>query len=274
MRLKNTSIKEIKGRPPNKKSKVTVCITNQIIELVIVEKRSNLLKDYQRINKNEYLDLRTGEVKEYSNCRGINKNRSFNKLRQFINANFTGGENEVFLTLTYSNPEFNRSQVSNDIKSFWKRFKYRNKTCEYIAIFEPHQNGAWHIHMLIKDLHKKYLFININEVRTIWTHGNIMIKKLKGNDNIGAYFSAICQADNDKKSVKASRIKYYPKFSKCFTHSSKIKKPIYKTMSYEEVLKLIENKKEVYSKTFGVFDDDDNEVNSIIYKQFNKKRND
>lgn len=274
MRVNNPSIKEIPDRQPDNKSKVMVCITNHIVEMVVVEKRSRLLTNYQRISQFEFIDLRTGEIREYSNNDVINRNRSFNQLRRYINSNFTGKDNEIFLTLTYANPEFNRSQVSADLKRFWKKLKYRNKTCEYIAIFEPHRNGAWHIHMLIKDLRKKFIFIDMKILRKMWGNGNVSIIKLKGNDNIGAYFSAVCKNININDSSKAGRIKYYPKFSKCFSHSANIKKPIYKTMTYENAMDFVKNSKEVYSKSIGVFDDDENEINAIFYKQFNSERKD
>lgn len=270
----NASVKELRGREPSKNAKTTVCITNHIIEIVAIEKRSQYLNNYQRTYGNMYIDKRTGEVKEYSDSNFINRNRSFTRMRRYINANFTGKENEIFLTLTYANPEFNRSQVSKDIKSFWKKFKYRYKNCEYITVFESHQSGAWHIHMLIKDLQKKYLFIDIKEVRKIWGHGNIFVLKLKDNDNIGAYFSSLCKKEDISDSSKSGRIKYYPRFSKCFTHSANIKKPIYRTMTFENAMKLVESSKEVFSRSIGVFDDNENEVNAIFYKQFNSERKD
>lgn len=270
------TVREVYDRQPESHARVSVCITNHIIEFVIAEKRSKYLNNYQRVNGNMYIDKRTGEVREYSNNSTINRNRSFTRLRRYVNANFTNQNNEIFLTLTYSNPQFNRSQVSIDMKNFWKRFKYRHKTCEYISIFEPHESGAWHIHMLIKDLKKTYFRINIKECSKLWKHGGIKILKLKGNDNIGAYFTALYKFDClDSETVtqnKSDRIKFYPRHSKCFSHSENIRKPIYKTMSYENAIKLVENSNECFSKTIGIFDDEDTEVNTIYYKQFNSKR--
>lgn len=267
------SVREVFCRQPDSNAKVSVCITNHIVEFVIAEKRSKHLQNYQKIAGNLYVDKRTGEVKEYSDNNLINRNRSFTKLRRYINSNFTGQDNEVFLTLTYSNPQFNRSQVSVDMKNFWKKFKYRYRTCEYIAVFEPHKSGAWHIHMLIKDLKKKFFLIDKNICCSLWKHGNIKIERIVDNDNIGAYFTAITKtglADTNTGN-KSDCLKYYPKYSKCFSHSKNIRKPIYKTMTYENAMKLVENSNECFSKTIGIFDGND-EVNTIFYKQFNSKR--
>lgn len=271
MTKSNVSVKELTDVKPTNHAKASVCFTNHIIEIVITEKRSNYLHSFKKVNGNMYVDKRTGEVREYSEHGFINRNRSFTRLRRYVNANFTGKQNEVFVTLTYSYPQFNRSQVSADMKNFWKRFKYRYKNCEYISIIEPHKSGAWHIHMLIKDMNKRYLWINKNKCCSIWKHGNIKIERIKKNDNIGAYFTALCKSDSETES-KSSRLKYYPKYSKVFSHSSNIKKPIYKIMSYENAMKLVENHNECFSKTIGIFDDNE-QVNTIFYKQYNSKRN-
>lgn len=267
------SVQEIEDRQPDIHAKATVCITNHIVEITVIEKRSSLLHDYQRLNGYEYLDKRTGEIKRYSENATPNKNRSYTKLRRYINTNFTGQDNELFLTLTYANPEFNRSQVSHDFRNFWKKFKYHHNSCEYIAIFEPHKSGAWHIHILIKDLQKKYLFVDYEECKKLWSHGNICLLKLKDNDNIGAYFTALQRRNEQEVSGKKSRIQYYPKNAKVFTHSKKIRKPYFKTMTYEDALKMVEHSTKCFTRTLGIFENG-KEVNSIFYQQFNKFRKD
>jgi geminivirus rep catalytic domain len=265
------SVNEKVDRQPDDHSKASVFITNHIIEIVVIEKRSKYLHNFKKCGKYTYVDMRTGEVKEYSDSNSINRNRSFTNLRRYINANFIGKPNEIFLTLTYTDPQFDRSQVSADFKLFWKKFKYRYKNCEYISIFEPHSNGNWHIHILIKDLQKKYLFIDLDECRRIWNHGFIKIIKLENNDNIGAYFTPGNNTNSNSSDSKNDRIKFYPRNSKCFTHSKNIKKPYCKIMSYEQAENMVKDSKEVFSENIGIYDGDE-EVNTIFYRQYNSKR--
>lgn len=271
----NIVIQEAPEKGPNRTAFANVCITNHIIEVVIVEKRSKNLQHFQKYSQYAYIDKRTGEIKEYKKHDSLNRNRSFTKLRQYINANFTGQENEIFLTLTYANPEYERLKVAGDFKKFWKKFKYHNKNCEYIAIFEPHQTGAWHIHMLIKDFHQKYLYLDINQCNVLWAHGYIYVEKIRNNDNIGAYFTAICgQSSRDvSPGTKVERIKWYPRFSKCFSHSAHIQKPSYRVMKYSEVQNLVKNSCEVFSKSIAI-SENDTVLNHIVYKQYNSLRKD
>lgn len=250
----------------------SVCITNHIVEIVVVQKRSQYLHDFKRISKYEYVDTRTGEVKTYFDHEHPNKNRSFTTLRRYINMNFTDKDNELFITLTYANQETDRSKISRDFKNFWKKFKYHHRSCEYIAVYEPHKTGAWHIHILVKDLKKKYFYVEKSDVQKLWKHGFVKVVKLKGNDNIGAYLSAISSGEkSDSETNKGSRVSFYPKYAKCFSHSKNIKKPIYKRMTYEQALELVEHSKQSYKNTIGIFENGE-EVNTIYYQQFNAKR--
>ena len=86
----------------------TVYKTGNITEIITPHHRNECLKKIRRLSKTQYVDLETGEVKEYKqhNNRGNNiqgVQRSLATLRRIINLNFTGSNSECFLTLTYSN---------------------------------------------------------------------------------------------------------------------------------------------------------------------------
>jgi len=65
---------------------------------------------------------------------------------------------------------------------FIKRMTYKYPRFEYLAIPEFQKRGAVHYHILCK-----MPFVHFNEIRTIWGHGNIDIKKIQSVTNIGAY---------------------------------------------------------------------------------------
>ena len=97
--------KAINNFTPDENAITHVCISGNVTELRTMDRSYNNLRHIKRINQNEYCDIRTGEVKEYQHReqnRSRNMNRSFERLRQLINANFTGEINERHITLTYA----------------------------------------------------------------------------------------------------------------------------------------------------------------------------
>lgn len=87
----------------------------------------------RRINKDEYVDCGTGEIKKYKNrgkTRQDNKHslyRTFSELRDLINANATRDASVSFLTLTYApdeehhdEPMTNPDRLTADFKRFWR----------------------------------------------------------------------------------------------------------------------------------------------------------
>ena len=137
-----------------------------------MDKSYNNLHYIKRINQNEYYDTRTGEVKEYQHKKQThsrrNMNRSFERLRQLINANFTADINERHITLTYAEKMTDFDKASKDFKRFWEKLHYHYTNLEFIRIIEPQHTGSWHIHVLLKT--KKYgnLSISFEEIETLW----------------------------------------------------------------------------------------------------------
>lgn len=86
----------------------TIYKTGNITELITPYHRNDSLKKFRKLNKTQYVDCETGEIKEYkySNSRSNNIQsiqRSLANLRRIINSNFTGDNSERFLTLTSCN---------------------------------------------------------------------------------------------------------------------------------------------------------------------------
>lgn len=186
--------KAINNFTPDENAITHVCISGNVTELRTMDRSYNNLRHIKRINQNEYCDIRTGEVKEYQHReqnRSRNMNRSFERLRQLINANFIGEINERHITLTYAEKMIDFDKASMDFKRFWEKLHYHYPDLEFIRIIEPQHTGSWHIHALLKT--KKYgnLSIPHEQIETLWGHGFVRKTTTLGCDNVGAYFTAL-----------------------------------------------------------------------------------
>lgn len=203
-----------------------------------------------RISATQYMNRTTGEIKDYKQSTpksSRNLNRQFESLAYLIASNFKGNHTEVHIILTYSNGEKDRDIVGRDLKAFIKRLKYRYRseyaTLEYIAIYEQHDSGAWHVHLLLKAANT--LFIPFDELRIIWGHGQVHIKKNHICDRNPYYFSvfteqvAVMDKDGNRMNrthgKKARRLVHYPHGKKLYSKSTGIAKPIQGSVVYKDL---------------------------------------
>lgn len=168
----------------------------------------------------------------------------FRTLRQLITANYTGGKNELFLTLTYAEQHNDPTRIYDDLDRFWKRLKYRYQYIKYIAIVEPHESGNFHIHMLIADTTGDELYIPNEEMERIWGKGFTKTERLEDVDHMGAYFIAYftnmelspdeikvyanqddVEYKNGKAYIKGKRLDFYPEHMRIYRHSANCDKP-------------------------------------------------
>lgn len=262
-----------------------------------MEKR-NYKARVKKINNTEYVHLGTGEVREFE-FKAKNRSESINsmyktlkRLRYLINNNFTGADNELFLTLTYAENMTNPERLYKDMDKFIKRLRYgyRNiSTVDYINVVEPQQRGAWHCHLLLRFNDVEKIYIPNEEIRSLWGHGFVRVNRLEDVDNIGAYLTAyltdlpleeldsiddaksfeIKEVDN-KKYVKGARLYMYPPGMNLYRHSRGIKKPDRLNMSYKEAKKYVEGATPTYFRKIN-YESEEFE-NTIIYEHYNIKR--
>lgn len=202
--------REVAGEPviiPEHDS-VKVTVMNHLIEVQHMEKM-NTVNHIKKLDKDRYLDLRTGEIKDFQHSENRQQNynslrQTFKKLRYLINNNFTGKPNEIHLILTYAENMTDPKQLYKDFDKFMKRlrYKYENESSiDYLSVIEPQGRGAWHCHVLMRfnDLEKVYIPNKFDKstkeaidapMYDLWGNGWITIKSLKDVDNIGAYLSA------------------------------------------------------------------------------------
>lgn len=286
---------------PNDVVKVTKM--NHIIEVQHMEK-INRKNHIQKLDKDTYVDLATGEIKEFEHAE--NRQQSYNSLRQtfkklryLINNNFSGNGNELHVTLTYKKNMKDSKQLYSDFDKFMKRLKYRFKkesSIDYLTVVEPQGRGAWHCHVLLRfnDLDK--VFIKNADMRELWGLGFVTIKSMSDIDNIGAYLSAyladveltdeaiptliqekreiqVKMVDGEeKKFVKGGRLHMYPPGMNLYRKSKGIVPPDRQEMKYKDIKKVVGSAQPHYSKSYHIENDDFE--NTISFLQYNTKRND
>lgn len=283
-------------------SSVTVTKMGHIVEVQHME-RQNRKSHIQKIDKERYVDIASGEVRWFkqSVTRGEQANslrQTFKKLRYLINANFSGKGNELHITLTYKENMTDTKKLYRDFDKFIKRFRYRYGSepgeIDYMTIVEPQERGAWHHHLLVRFNNGRKAFLPNDEVAEIWGHGFIKISTLTGVDNIGAYLSAyladveltdlnvndVAAKDlkvkvvevkgEEKKFIKGGRLHLYPTGMNLYRKSKGIKMPIRVEMEYKDIKKVVGSAKPNYKKSIRVEKEDFKNV--ITYEQYNMKR--
>lgn len=282
-------------------SYVTVTQTGSIIEVQYMEKM-NRMATIRKINADEYVDLSTGEIKEFNHIDDRSQSykslrATFKKLRYLINNNFSGRKNELFVTLTYAENMQDTKRLYEDMKNFIKRLKYKFKnstSVDYLCVVEPQQRGAWHAHLLLKFNDLSSVFIPNDELASLWGHGFVTVKSIKGVDNIGAYLTAYladleltpetlavaCQSGcsvvekevggQKKAFVKGGRLHLYPSGMNLFRKSKGIVYPEREKMTYKNAKKIVGSAQPHYTKKYEIQTDDFS--NTLIFEQYNLKR--
>lgn len=302
-KFEHVEAKDIKGF-----NEVKVKKMNNIVEVMHIKKEGiGGLDKIRKLNKNEYVNIDTGEVREYKKSENRVQNiaslkRTFKKIRDLINNNFVGAANELHVTLTYAENMRDTQKLYKDFDKFMKRFKYRFKyDIDYISVVEPQGRGAWHIHLLLRFNGLDRIYIPNEEIADIWGHGFTHTDSLQGIDNIGAYLSAylgdvevtedtvndlfvsgrykyveLKEVEKDglkKKFIKGGRLHYYPPGMNIYRKSKGIKYPDEEYMKFSEVKKIVGPVKPTFARTIVVKDSEtDRMYNEITYQSYNLKR--
>lgn len=275
-----------------------------ISEIMYSEKKNTNIS-IQRLDKEHYVDKRTGEVKEFvhMDSRADDKNSvrvTLGKLRDLINTNVINPENCLWITLTYAENMTDEKRLYSDFKKFIMRFRCRGYSFEYIVAMEPQNRGAWHAHLILI-FNGKAPFIPNDEISALWGQGFVKTKGLKNIDNVGAYLTAYLgdmdfdeavesgfnpsgletkiienTDENGKKTkkaiVKGARLHLYPPKFNIYRCSRGIKKPDVSYMPYSKAKKVVGDLTPTFERSVEISDDETGFNNTIYTSQFNKKR--
>jgi len=268
-------------------SRVKVKKMNHIVEVTYIEKKNQELLRYKKISKDEMVDKTTGEIIQVEHKEDRKGNisslrRTISNLRDIINTNFVGGENELFITLTYAENMKDTERLYKDFDKFYKKLKRRLRGHEllYISVVEPQERGAWHVHLLLKDLTCESLYIHNEEIEKMWGQGFTKTERLHHVDNVGAYLSAyLTNIKEGEETKKGQRLYLYPPGMNIYRCSRNVKRPIIVEKEYKQVKEKLEKYK-TYESTYIVIDIDENingvrqlkQLNCIKKEYYNTRR--
>ena len=300
-------IQRIENERPTPKAPVTVKVCGNVIEVRHSEQGAPEIT-IEKLSADEYLDKRTGEIKEFQHTENRAENtasvaQTLRNLRDLINANLTDPERALWVTLTYREIMTDQERLYRDFHAFWKRFlrwqaKAGQEQAEYIAAAEPQGRGAWHLHLLLL-FPGKAPFIPNSEMARLWGQGFTKTKSMKGVDNPGMYLTAylgdmelpeaamsgaargrLTEVETEdergvkqkKAIVKGARLHLYPSGFNLYRCSRGVKRPEVEEMTEGEAQELIGGAPLTYEKTIAVKNGEGRTVNVINYRQYNKAR--
>lgn len=161
-------------------------------------------------------------------------------------------------TMTYEEPEFDLYKVQDDFSKFRDKVKYRFPNCKYLAVYEPHEKGNWHIHMVYSNA--KGLTRELLE--KLWGHGFVYIEEFT---SLAAPY--LVKIDD--------RVKFYPAGARVYSASKNLnqaKLEKFAPKAFEEYvdkrqMKCVSaNARTLYKVTA----EGEKRVNHFIYKNYQK----
>ncbi len=281
-RIKNTEV-QLK-----KSTMVTVTEMGLVTEIQYMSHRNQRAHTI-RVSAEKYVNLATGELCHYEKkpATRIESENSIRKtmrrIRELVQTNITDHKKVRWVTLTYAENMTDGKRLYEDFRRFNQRFTYELNKREipkpsYIAVAEPQQRGAWHLHVLFIWKNRLAPYIKNDDLARIWGHGFTKITALK-DDNIANYLLAYLsdldipenaneffpegsegvkiintESGQTKRIVKGLRLNLYPSHFNIVRCSRDIRKPVKRRLSYDEALKLVTDKELTYETSFRLSD--------------------
>lgn len=161
-------------------------------------------------------------------------------------------------TMTYEEAEFDLYKVQKDFSKFINRLRYRFPNLKYLAVYEPHEKGNWHIHMIFSNA--KGLTRELLE--KLWGHGFIYIEEFT---SLAAPY--LIKIDD--------RLKFYPTGARIYTASKNLKQTEAEEFTPKAFEEYVNKRKmkcvSTNAKTlYKVNAEGEKRVNHFIYKNYQK----
>lgn len=270
----NTVVEQTNFVQPAPLQRCTVYEAETFMEVVASACTPSNLQQYRRVDKKHYVDIRTGELKEYQQQERPPGNlsfysRGFNELRRIIFANFTGSSAERHVTLTVM-PELDASlpMLQEYFRKFIKKLHYHYPTCAYLTIAEPHHDGRYHFHVLLLNTSGSLLCISNEKIQQWWSMGRTYVCKVRKPEIMAGYF---CSIDKQRRWAE-----YYCPNHRLFRCSRGIRRPHKRNMIRKDVSEYVEEKgfHFVSGRTYQICQGDTEEgmqtVNVVTKEQFRR----
>lgn len=281
----------IEPLPINDDKDVTLTLAGDLVEVTSQSYKTKC--KIKKISANEYVDLSTGEVKEFhfNGNSGMNEKslrRSFKYARYMITTNCDIPENCLFITLTYSlekdeagniMPMTDTKKLYSDLDKFTKRMKTRYKNFRYIYCCEPQENRSWHIHAILI-FSSRTPFICSSELESVWGHGLVKIRRVYDSVHLGAYLTSHMsnlrsekeKNEKNKIEIKGGRLIFYPPRFRPFRFSRNCVKPEKIKLKYAEAKKYLNDTEKKYLYATKITDNGfENEITHEIYLKKKRK---
>ena len=210
-------------------------------------------KRYVNLDTGEIHDMDTSNNSRFDNLKSTKQ--TMKKLRRIIAHNFTGGKNQLWITLTYRDHVTETAIVYMDFKAFIRRIRNQFGNVDYITVIEPQASGRWHLHVLLKN--DSELTIPNNDLAKMWGKGFTKTKRLKSADKVGNYLIAYLsnlqigdEGSQNKAIIKSARLYMYPKGTRIYRTSRGIEKPLEITTTKGELMETYKiNSPPTFSRT-------------------------
>ena len=213
------------------------------------------------ISGKRYVNLETGEIHDMDTSSSTrldnlkSTKQTMKKLRRLVAHNFTGGINQLWITLTYRDHVTETAIVYMDFKAFIRRIRNQFGNVDYITVIEPQASGRWHLHVLLKN--DSELTIPNNDLAKMWGKGFTKTKRLRRADKVGNYLIAYLsnlqigdKGSQNKAIIKGARLYMYPKGIRIYRTSRGIKKPLEMTTTKGELMETYKiNSPPTFSRT-------------------------
>ena len=288
---------------PMESDLVTVKQAGNITEVTYTSRRSKG-GTTRKISKDEYVDIRDGQVKEFNHQERRSDDlksvsRSMKQGRDIMNANVVNPAEWRWITLTYAENMTDQKRLYSDFKKFLRKLKPFYGFNRYIICVEPQRRGAWHIHLLL-GFPTEAPFIPNEVLARTWAHGFVRVKKLDNVDNVGAYLTAyladipleevtpeevgrtcsVKEVDTfdeegkpvKKRVLKGARLSMYPAGMHIFRWSRNCKKPSVKLCTAKTAERIVEGQTLTYESTKRITDTATGFESLINYRAYNSGR--
>ncbi len=228
----------------------------------------------KKLNKYEYTDIRTGEIKQYDLDKPVSikdVKRKVRKYEEIVMYNFLGGKNELFITLTCRDKITNLQVIKDRYKEFLANIQTDYNGLECIALFETTANSYWHIHLFIKSTTSKELYIPHQELlEKYWVYGAVhIIKNTNTFRNLGH--------SKDSRQEKLERLANFPKGFRMYSTTKGIKTPPKEKKQFKDCPEFKSSDYSITSaETYMIRNEETdqilNAITTIIYKNNKPKK--
>lgn len=235
IKSKKTTFTEI-----SPESKVKLTFSDDYAEIKATDKEHDI-SNYRRISHSKYCNIKTGEIGEYSTTFDNKKSddsirKTFNRAKELISMNFSGGKSEVFLTLCYDYTMSDTDKLNKDYISFRKKLDRRFPNCKYITIVEYKNNGSLHLHIFLKSGDNKQLFIDRDLLIKLWKQKSVYVQRINTKKDV---FKLINYTNPFTNQHKYKQISYYKRGARILRPSQNITRPNKLTTSYEHAMDIM-----------------------------------